>query len=52
MVQRENSLQSPKSEERVLITGDDVLIEYVTRLFSALKMIKEDDMLTHWRMQI
>ena len=47
---RENSLQSPKNEERVLITGDDVLIEYVTRLHSALKMIKEDDIVTHWRM--
>ena len=36
-------------EERVLITGDDVLIEYVTRLHAAMKVVGEDELESNWK---
>ena len=38
--------------ELVLITGDDILIEYVSRLMTALKTIKESTLKAQWVYQI
>ena len=33
----------------MLITGDDILIEYVERLMTAIRNITEDYLTEHWR---
>lgn len=40
------------SKEKLLITGDDVLIEYVARLMIAVKSIKEHMLRPAWKNQI
>jgi len=35
--------------DKVLITGDDILIEYTERLMNALKQINEASLKQHWR---
>jgi methyl coenzyme M reductase subunit D len=40
------------SKEKLLITGDDVLIEYVARLMIAVKSIKEQMLRPAWKVQI
>jgi len=37
-----NLEQEQKSQEKVLITGDDILIEYVDRLMMTLKGVNEE----------
>ena len=41
-----------KKGEKVLITGDDILIEYCERLMSALKQINETLLKVSWRQNI
>lgn len=38
----QNLMQLPQNNDKLLITGDDVLIEYVSRLMIALKSIREN----------
>jgi len=35
-------------KEKLLITGDDILIEYVARLMIAVKSIKENMLKAQW----
>ena len=37
-----DSADSSSNSDKLLITGDDVLIEYVSRLMIAVKSIKEN----------
>lgn len=37
----------PQAESKVVITGDDVLIEYVKRLISCIKSMNESDLEDH-----
>lgn len=39
-----------QSKEKLLITGDDVLIEYVARLMIAVKSIKEQMLRPAWKL--
>lgn len=41
-----------KPTEKVLLTGDDVLIEYVSRLTHAIKALKEDKLKPIWKRNI
>ncbi|CAG9323870.1 unnamed protein product [Blepharisma stoltei] len=50
--ERQVSSEKPKSNEKVLLTGDDVLIEYVSRLCHAVKALKEDKLKPQWKRSI
>jgi len=39
-------------KEKVLITGDDILIDYVQRLIHALRILAPDQMLDSWRLNL
>ena len=39
-----SSMRVPETKEKIIITGDDVLIEYVHRLISSLSVISEDSL--------
>ena len=39
-------------KEKVLITGDDILIDYVQRLIHALRILAPDQMLDPWRLNL
>jgi hypothetical protein len=39
-------------KEKVLITGDDILIEYVERLVKSLRILAPDQMIDPWRLSI
>lgn len=41
-----------KDQERVLITGDDILIEYVDRLIHEIQNINDADFKPNWRSSI
>lgn len=43
---------SLKEQERVLITGDDILIEYVDRLMREIKDLNDTDLKSNWKIQI
>lgn len=46
------SIQQPSgtsTQERVLITGDDILIEYVERLMNEIKNVNDNDLKTTWK---
>ena len=54
---RTSSAVTPKSlmnvkKEKLLITGDDILIEYANRLMIAVKSIKENMLKAQWIYQI
>ena len=38
--------------EKVLITGDDILIEYCERIMNAMKQINETMLKVHWKANI
>ena len=40
------------TQERVLITGDDILIEYVERLMNEIKNVNDNDLKGSWKGQI
>lgn len=40
------------TQERVLITGDDILIEYVERLMNEIKNVNDNDLKGTWKNQI
>ena len=40
----ENSFINPNKEEKVVITGDDILIEYVRRLTITAKLCQSQDL--------
>ena len=40
------------TQERVLITGDDILIEYVERLMNEIKSVNDNDLKGTWKTQI
>ena len=40
------------TQERVLITGDDILIEYVERLMNEIKNVNDNDLKGSWKNQI
>jgi hypothetical protein len=42
----------PKKGEKLLITGDDILIEYVARLMIAVRSMKENMLKAQWVYQI
>ena len=39
-------------QEKVLITGDDILIEYVERLMTAIRNITEEYLTDQWRVAL
>jgi hypothetical protein len=41
--------QKDKDQERVLITGDDILIEYVDRLMREIQNINDADLKQTWK---
>lgn len=41
--------KNQQPQEKVLITGDDILIEYVERLMTAIRNITEEYLTDHWR---
>ena len=41
-----------KSQEKVLITGDDILIEYVDRLMMTLKGVNEEVLQENWKVAL
>ena len=43
------SSQPGQSQERVLITGDDILIEYVERLMNEIKNVDEPGLKQSWK---
>ena len=43
------SQQSSNQQERVLITGDDILIEYVERLMNEIKNVTDNDLKPTWK---
>ena len=47
-----SSTNQPSKKEKLLITGDDILIEYVARLMIAVKSIKENMLKAQWIYQI
>ena len=44
--------QKDKDQERVLITGDDILIEYVDRLMREIQVIADSDLKPQWKVSI
>lgn len=47
-----SAVTSLKEQERVLITGDDILIEYVDRLMREIKDVSDSDLKPNWKVQI
>ena len=47
-----NGIGSGGTQERVLITGDDILIEYVERLMTEIKTVNDNDLKVSWKNQI
>jgi len=47
-----SSQQSQQQQERVLITGDDILIEYVDRLMNEIKNVDDSALKPTWKIQI
>ena len=45
-----SAFSTEEPAEKLLITGDDVLIEYVTRLIIAVKSFTEGSLRNNWRM--
>ncbi|CAG9318241.1 TTLL5_3 [Blepharisma stoltei] len=41
-----------KKEGRLIITGDDILIEYVSRIMHAIKAINEENLKPYWKKNI
>lgn len=41
-----------KDQERVLITGDDILIEYVDRLMHEIQSVPDSDLKQGWKQSI
>jgi hypothetical protein len=41
-----------KDQERVLITGDDILIEYVDRLMKEIQNVADSDFKQSWKVAI
>ncbi len=41
-----------KDNERVLITGDDILIEYVDRLIHEIQDVSDNDLKPYWKTSI
>jgi hypothetical protein len=41
-----------KDQERVLITGDDILIEYVERLIKEIQDVNDADLKNYWKVSI
>lgn len=41
-----------KKDDKILITGDDVLIEYVDRIIISLKIVTESNLKPIWRLNI
>ncbi len=48
----EEEKEDGKMGDKVIITGDDVLIEYTERLMNALKQINEVTLKVSWRTNI
>ena len=46
------AVNTSSSQERVLITGDDILIEYVERLMNEIKNVNDNDLKSNWKNQI
>ena len=46
---RSYGINALKKDDRVNITGDDILIEYISRLMHALKAIKADSLKAKWK---
>ena len=40
---------STQAQEKVLITGDDILIEYVERLMNSIKNLADDQFQDSWK---
>lgn len=49
---RNNTVVTGGKKEKLLITGDDILIEYVNRLMIAVKSINENMLKAQWIYQI
>lgn len=47
-----SSNQGTTQQERVLITGDDILIEYVERLMNEIKNVDDNGLKPAWKTQI
>jgi hypothetical protein len=51
--EKKDEVSDTKDQERVLITGDDILIEYVERLITEISAIEENEELKQsWRISI
>ena len=48
-VQQKEGSNKSALHDKVLITGDDILIEYVERLMNALKQIQDYKLKPHWK---
>lgn len=48
----EDGFGTGKDKSKVLVTGDDVLIEYVSRIINFLKSVPEADVPVLWMTQI
>lgn len=46
------SMKAPENNEKIIITGDDVLIEYVQRMINALSMLSEEALTPDIRLAI
>lgn len=44
-----SSTQGASQQERVLITGDDILIEYVERLMNEIKNVDDNGLKSAWK---
>jgi len=44
-----SSAQGASQQERVLITGDDILIEYVERLMNEIKNVDDNGLKPTWK---
>lgn len=47
-----SQIDGMKDQERVLITGDDILIEYVDRLMREIQPMNEPDLRPSWKQSI
>ena len=47
-----SGINASGTQERVLITGDDILIEYVERLMNEIKNVNDNDLKVSWKNQI
>lgn len=51
--EKKEEVSDTKDQERVLITGDDILIEYVERLINEMSAIEDkEDLKQSWRISI